>query len=245
MWECPLRHSSLLLHIVLGSLFSKSLCWYRSSIDTYLSHRFLKSFQKPSSASLIFKTAVVCLVNMLTNQSLALHFLRKDFIWSVRSIISNGLLVWISISLVTNIFEIKRNKSRIIIIRHHQTSSDLIIWHHSLNIFIYKTISTRMLSLDFLTLISKRQMQYVLYSQSNINLRITSAFHISKSPFNLQISSWDNSNNSRYYDILLTLKHWRPDFRIPLMMKLILRKPSTSLAQALAHLLEGEGPGVR
>ena len=74
----PLRHSSLLSHMVLGSLCSRSLCWYHSSIDTFLSHRFLRSFQNHSSASLILSTAVVWRVKTFTNQFLphcsSIHF---------------------------------------------------------------------------------------------------------------------------------------------------------------------------
>lgn len=101
---CPLRHSSLLAHIVLGSLCSRSLCWYQISIGTLLSLRDCKSFRRPSSASFTLMIAVVCLVNILTKPLVAWASLRKETTSSVRSLISKGLDVWIIISLVTNIW---------------------------------------------------------------------------------------------------------------------------------------------
>lgn len=91
---CPLRHSSLLSHIVLGSLCSRSLCLYISSIEIYLSHRSLRSFRNPSSASLILSTAVVWRMNSVINQFLAQQSVIYFFISSVISMISNGFFVW-------------------------------------------------------------------------------------------------------------------------------------------------------
>lgn len=90
---CPLRHSSLLSHIVLGSLCLRSLCLYISSMETLLLHHCLRSFRNPSSASLILSTAVVWREKTLSNQFLHLWSATNFFISSVVSMISNGFFL--------------------------------------------------------------------------------------------------------------------------------------------------------